>query len=479
MKKTYFFILIGIVCFTRIHGQVYTPESVPNPREMNGTWVSDPDRILSEGTIRKINIIINELETHTSDEIAVVMLKSIGEQIPKDFAHALFNRWGVGKKGKDNGLLILFVLDQRRIEFETGYGMEAVLPDVICKRIQTEYMIPYFTEENYDMGMLEGIRMTAEHLMKPENSAIVKSLKEEEEHKQNVVFGMVALFWLVMVVISFSVRYYDGTFTELYKKMNTKRSEIVIPIPMTLWIVLYVVIPFGFLGYVNFTYSSDDSYTLLAIGSYAYLTFIVNESRIRKSIFIELHVDRTDYYGKYKSYAKINAGIWLLLIFFPVPLFIYVIWYLFNQKRLRNHPRNCDNCKHLATKLDETTDNSFLEKYQLLEEELKSVDYDVWHCKNCGTNKVLSYINTWSRYSNCSRCNARTYYLDSDRTVKAATYESPGTGERIYLCKNCGHKNVETYDIPKLTKSSSSAGSSRSGSFGGGRSGGGGAGSSW
>ena len=64
--------------------------------------------------------------------------------------------------------MILFVLDQRKITFETGYGLEGILPDAICKRIQTRYMLPEFKTENYDKGMLQGLNAIHHRLSTPE-----------------------------------------------------------------------------------------------------------------------------------------------------------------------------------------------------------------------------------------------------------------------------------------------------------------------
>ena len=81
-----------------------------------------------------------------------------------DFCHQLLNKWGVGKKDKNNGLVILLVTDQRCIQFYTGYGLEGVLPDAICKRIQTKYMIPYLKDGNWDAGMVAGLKATCQRL---------------------------------------------------------------------------------------------------------------------------------------------------------------------------------------------------------------------------------------------------------------------------------------------------------------------------
>lgn len=94
-----------------------------------------------------IDSILSRLEDSTNAQVAVVALQSIGDALPKDFANALFKKWGIGYAGKDNGLLILFVFDQRRVEFETGYGLEGLLPDATCGIIQREKMLPAFGKQ--------------------------------------------------------------------------------------------------------------------------------------------------------------------------------------------------------------------------------------------------------------------------------------------------------------------------------------------
>lgn len=111
-----------------------TVDDVPNPKTYDAdNWVSDPDHILDSETKNKINDILQQLEDSLTIEVAVVALNSIGEEEPHKFAVTLFNRWGVGKAEDDNGLLILLTRDIRDITFKTGYGLEGVLPDAICK----------------------------------------------------------------------------------------------------------------------------------------------------------------------------------------------------------------------------------------------------------------------------------------------------------------------------------------------------------
>lgn len=139
--------------------------------------------------------------------------------------------------------------------------------------------------------------------------------------------------------------------------------------------------------------------------------------------------------------------------------------------------------------LDEKSDDKYLKEYEILEEQIKSVDYDVWICNNCNNYKSYAYINKKSKYIECSHCNSKTKYLKTVNQISPATYSDTGVGEKTFECLSCKRIELESYLIPIISNSSSSSsgssgGSSSSsgssgGSFGGGSSGGGGSSSSW
>lgn len=80
----------------------------------------------------------------------------VAPSLPKAFTTELFNAWEIGKKGKDNGVLVMVSKGDRRVEIETGYGIEAILPDArVGKIIRTE-MIPAFKQEDYEAGIVNG-----------------------------------------------------------------------------------------------------------------------------------------------------------------------------------------------------------------------------------------------------------------------------------------------------------------------------------
>ena len=147
-------------------------DDVPNVRLTDARWyVTDPSNILAPAATDTINAILGRLENSTGIETAVVMLPSIGENDIFDFSTSLFRKWGIGKKKSDNGLLILFVMDQHKVRFSTGYGIEGTMTDAMSKRIQMQYMDPAFKRSDWNKGMVDGVRATAKVLdgsMEPE-----------------------------------------------------------------------------------------------------------------------------------------------------------------------------------------------------------------------------------------------------------------------------------------------------------------------
>lgn len=181
-------LLLLFVCTLTHFGfaQVYeTVEDVPDPKKNGQGYLSNPDGILSAETELEINVLLAQLEERDSFQVAVVCLHSIGDLVPKDFATDLFNHWGVGLSDKDNGLLVLFVEDQRRIEFETGYGMETVLTDVDCDNIMVDYMVPEFKRGDYDKGFIRGMNAVSNHL----NGKVIDSYVVPEESDEYRYLG--------------------------------------------------------------------------------------------------------------------------------------------------------------------------------------------------------------------------------------------------------------------------------------------------
>ena len=149
-------------------------------------YVSNPDNILSASAVATMDSILFALEQKTGIQTLVVAVTGIEGGDCFDFAYRLGKEMGVGQKERDNGLVILLSTDERCIQFATGYGLEGVLPDAICKRIQNRYMVEHLGKEDWDTGMVEGIRAVNGYL---DGSMENISSNEEEDMTPLYIFG--------------------------------------------------------------------------------------------------------------------------------------------------------------------------------------------------------------------------------------------------------------------------------------------------
>ena len=163
---------------------------VPNPRTTGGGWVADPSRHLRDSTVRTLNQEIAALEQATGVEIAVVVVDSTSGLTPFDFALAIHRGWGVGKSGRDNGVVFLWVPTERAVQISVGYGLEGVLPDRRTGRIRDTDVFPAFRRNAFDEGVLAGVR------------ALAAAAREETSARQGITprmrtSGSSALGWLL------------------------------------------------------------------------------------------------------------------------------------------------------------------------------------------------------------------------------------------------------------------------------------------
>lgn len=137
----------------------YAAADVPNVRlTSRKLHVSDPAALLSTPARCTVDSILTALEDSTGVQVAVAMLPSIGDKDIFDFSQELFEKWGVGRKGYDDGLLMVYVDDIRKIRFHTGYGLEATMTDATSRRIQSSAMVSHFKEGDVDAGLVSGAR---------------------------------------------------------------------------------------------------------------------------------------------------------------------------------------------------------------------------------------------------------------------------------------------------------------------------------
>lgn len=164
--------MIGLIS-TGISAQIaYRVEDVPNVQLIDSTrFVTDPGDIINEADEAALNHRLAVFRDSLQVEIAVVVLPAYDDDAygsAREFAHELFNTWGIGDRETNRGLLIQLITcdEQREITFETGYGLEGELTDGLCKLIQTRRMIPLMKNGGYGPGLLSGLEEVRKVLTK-------------------------------------------------------------------------------------------------------------------------------------------------------------------------------------------------------------------------------------------------------------------------------------------------------------------------
>jgi uncharacterized membrane protein YgcG len=127
--------------------------------------ISDYAQVLDATTKAKLDALTAEVEQQTTAEIAVVVVETTAPLSPKQYATELFNRWGVGKQEADSGVMVLLAVADRRIEIETGYGVEGILPDGRVGEIIRTAMLPHFKHDAWGEGLIAGTQQIARILL--------------------------------------------------------------------------------------------------------------------------------------------------------------------------------------------------------------------------------------------------------------------------------------------------------------------------
>lgn len=443
--------------------------SIPNPKLANQqAYVSDPDSNLSELERTSLDTLLEQLDKQ-GIEMGVVVLNSIGKQVPKDFTTELFNLWGIGKKGADNGLLLVLVLDQRRYELEPGYGLEGIYPDLLLKRLGEEFLVPELKNNNLAQGLNNLVRKIIELQQSPDRQDEIAYIMKRAQRKGIRSINPVELIAPALFMLGL------GNFLVYYRVKHGKKTVYK---PSTFhryaWLNFHIIVVFILLDF-----SFDP---LVVLFAYLFMTFLQLGFYIKQlSQVRHLQGSPKELYAKVTTFKSELMGTPDDFAYFPVSLYAKY-WFKKKLSQLREMPRTCPSCSStIKAKLPEDKEDEYLHPGQVKEEELGSVDYDVWLC-TCGQT-VIDYYAQKSAYSACPQCNYHAFGVSSSHVIEAPTYTSNGLGLRVSKCQHCGYSSEANYTIPKLTPPSSSSNSSSSdssgGSFGGGSSGGAGAGGNW
>ncbi len=166
-------------------------------------YVSDFAQVIPVNQRQQIEQRLTQLEETTGAEIAVVTLSTLADQPIEDYTVRLFETWGIGKKGHDNGLLILAAINDRKGRIEVGYGLEGVIPDALAGRILRDVIFSAFKQGQYGTGLLDGVNLIAERVERAhEGKPLGKTIGDEKpSHHLVWIFRLLLLIGMIILFI--------------------------------------------------------------------------------------------------------------------------------------------------------------------------------------------------------------------------------------------------------------------------------------
>jgi uncharacterized protein len=208
------FLCLALISFP-LPSLALTVQDVPNPQEqyIRG-WVTDMANLLDSETKAKLNQMISKLEAENGTEIAVVTVPdTAASATPKQFATQLFNYWGIGKKDINNGVLFLISKSERRVEIETGYGIEKILPNARVGNIIDQLIIPHFKQGDFTGGTLAGIQALTKALERRDTLAITSPITSKHQPNSQIwinVLAILSFFGFIGLLIGWHIINDDG-----------------------------------------------------------------------------------------------------------------------------------------------------------------------------------------------------------------------------------------------------------------------------
>ncbi len=167
--------------------------------------VNDFAGVIPADSKARMENLSTEILEKTGTSVVVATVTTLDGENPEMYATDLYAAWGIGKKGKDKGVLIFIAVQERKIRIETGYGVEGILPDGLVGSIRDQYLVPYLKTGDYGQGLFEGMLAIGTVIANDAGVTIgngdqpIKS--QQARLRQQRGSGLGALILLVLIII--------------------------------------------------------------------------------------------------------------------------------------------------------------------------------------------------------------------------------------------------------------------------------------
>jgi uncharacterized protein len=170
--------------------------------------VTDLVGVLDQETRQRLTRFLDQVRERTGAEIAVLAVASTAPDTVEGYSIAIFDRWKIGQRGKDNGLLFLVAVQDRRMWITTGYGLEGILPDGKVGEIRDRAILPFLRAGRYAEGIVRGTEALAAVILSQAGGATTEPPAPGGSRKRATQFGSPwtgALLAIFVLLILFSV----------------------------------------------------------------------------------------------------------------------------------------------------------------------------------------------------------------------------------------------------------------------------------
>ena len=179
--------------------------STPQPPAMPRDYVVDLAGVLPQEVQARLNAYLRELEQKTTAQVLVLTVQSLDGQAIEEFAFNTKEKWRLGQKGKDNGVLIVVAVQDRKYRLEIGYGLESILPDSRVGTIGREYLVPYFRKGDFGAGVYAAALAVANTIASQEGVEItgMPALQQPRSSGASRSFGKLqTAFFAAFIVVA-------------------------------------------------------------------------------------------------------------------------------------------------------------------------------------------------------------------------------------------------------------------------------------
>lgn len=198
-------VILLALCLTFLLFNLSSPQA--QIRIQPSGFVNDFARVIDPESARAMEQIAQAILQKTGAQVAVVTVESFAPYATiEEFSVELAQSWGIGRKGKDDGVLIVLSMKERKVRIEVGYGLEGAIPDAVAGRILDERVIPLFRQQQWGKGLLQGLigvgtRIAQENNMDPKELMIPASQTAARPSKKRDSFDIGPLIFILIFLL--------------------------------------------------------------------------------------------------------------------------------------------------------------------------------------------------------------------------------------------------------------------------------------